>query len=170
MHDHKRGEIRDNAIAALVTSPMFKTRTMAKKAGKGSYNRKNKHKQDRSRSFQKGHQQVIFLKRPRSSERFCCQTTTKSEVKDVMYANQVSTDFLKNQCAMLHQKLGRKLESHSYSVSSSNGVVVVRIDPAVAPKLRGMAIPERIGSHPVRLMALTRQPSTRENRRKNLPR
>jgi alternative ribosome-rescue factor len=43
MHDHKRGEIRDNAMAALVTSPMFKTQKVPKKTGKGSYKRKVKH-------------------------------------------------------------------------------------------------------------------------------
>lgn len=38
--DHQRGEIRDNAYAALVTSVIFRCRSERPKKGKGSYNRK----------------------------------------------------------------------------------------------------------------------------------
>lgn len=38
--DHQRGEIRDNAYAALVTSVIFRSRSERPKKGKGSYNRK----------------------------------------------------------------------------------------------------------------------------------
>lgn len=36
---HGRGEIRDNALKALVTSPLFKTRIVKAKKGKGAYQR-----------------------------------------------------------------------------------------------------------------------------------
>ena len=38
--DHQRGEIRDNAYAALVTSVIFRSRSERPKKGKGSYSRK----------------------------------------------------------------------------------------------------------------------------------
>lgn len=47
-HDHGRGDIRDNAIKALVTSELFRQRVEKPKKGKGSYNRKARN--------QKGHQ------------------------------------------------------------------------------------------------------------------
>ncbi len=37
--DHGRGEIKDNALAALVTSRLFVTRTEKPKKGKGSFKR-----------------------------------------------------------------------------------------------------------------------------------
>ena len=40
--EHGRGEIRDNAIKALVTSKVFQTRVVKAKKGKGSYNRKGR--------------------------------------------------------------------------------------------------------------------------------
>ncbi len=39
-----RGKIRDNALKAVVTSPLFKQRIEKAKKGKGSFNRKMKHK------------------------------------------------------------------------------------------------------------------------------
>ncbi|WP_073602820.1 alternative ribosome-rescue factor A [Vibrio aerogenes] len=39
-----RGEIKHNALHALVTSPLFKTRVVKAKKGKGSFQRKAKHK------------------------------------------------------------------------------------------------------------------------------
>ncbi|WP_070969377.1 alternative ribosome-rescue factor A [Vibrio sonorensis] len=39
-----RGEIKDNALKALVTSHLFRTRVVKNKKGKGSYQRKAKHK------------------------------------------------------------------------------------------------------------------------------
>lgn len=38
--DHQRGDIRDNAYAALVTSVIFRTRVVKAKKGKGAYSRK----------------------------------------------------------------------------------------------------------------------------------
>lgn len=38
-----RGEIKDNALKAVVTSQLFRTRVVTKK-GKGSFNRKMKHR------------------------------------------------------------------------------------------------------------------------------
>lgn len=39
-----RGEIKDNALKAVVTSQLFKTRVVQAKKGKGSFRRKMKHK------------------------------------------------------------------------------------------------------------------------------
>ncbi|MFH0274821.1 alternative ribosome-rescue factor A [Vibrio jasicida] len=39
-----RGEIKDNALKAVVTSQLFKTRVVKAKKGKGSFNRKAKHR------------------------------------------------------------------------------------------------------------------------------
>ncbi|CAM2924585.1 alternative ribosome-rescue factor A [Vibrio mytili] len=39
-----RGQIKDNALKAVVTSQLFKTRVVKAKKGKGSFNRKAKHK------------------------------------------------------------------------------------------------------------------------------
>ncbi len=41
--DTGRGVIRDNALAALVTSKIFKPQIVKAKKGKGSYQRNNKH-------------------------------------------------------------------------------------------------------------------------------
>lgn len=40
VHDIGRGDIQDNAMAALVTSKLFKSRVETPKKGKGSYSRK----------------------------------------------------------------------------------------------------------------------------------
>ncbi|MCG7534592.1 ribosome alternative rescue factor ArfA [Pseudoalteromonas sp. OOF1S-7] len=42
-HEHLRGDIKDNALKALVTSPLFKSKVEKSKKGKGSYRRKDKH-------------------------------------------------------------------------------------------------------------------------------
>ncbi len=39
-----RGEIKDNALKAVVTSQLFKTRVVQAKKGKGSFRRKMKHR------------------------------------------------------------------------------------------------------------------------------
>ncbi len=39
-----RGEIKDNFLAALVTSKVYKMQVVKVKKGKGSYQRKTKHK------------------------------------------------------------------------------------------------------------------------------
>ncbi len=39
-----RGVIKDNALKAVVTSPLFKTRIVNSKKGKGSFSRKMKHR------------------------------------------------------------------------------------------------------------------------------
>ncbi|MFN3016813.1 alternative ribosome rescue factor ArfA [Vibrio coralliilyticus] len=39
-----RGDIQDNALKAIVTSQLFKTRVEKSKKGKGSFSRKLKHK------------------------------------------------------------------------------------------------------------------------------
>lgn len=43
-HEHGRGKIKDNALAALVTSSLYKTKVEKAKKGKGSFTRKDKHK------------------------------------------------------------------------------------------------------------------------------
>jgi len=45
-HDHNRGKINHNAMAALVTSPLFKAKTEKPKKGKGSYVRQYFSKKD----------------------------------------------------------------------------------------------------------------------------
>ncbi|PKH18750.1 ribosome alternative rescue factor ArfA [Enterobacterales bacterium CwR94] len=42
-YQHKRGVIQDNALEALLTDPLFRTRVEENKKGKGSYKRKAKH-------------------------------------------------------------------------------------------------------------------------------
>ncbi|MDX5407045.1 MAG: ribosome alternative rescue factor ArfA [Chromatiaceae bacterium] len=44
--EHGRGEIRDNAIKALVTSKLFQTKIVKAKKGKGSYNRRGRNSKD----------------------------------------------------------------------------------------------------------------------------
>lgn len=44
--EHGRGEIRDNAIKALVTSKLFQSKVVKAKKGKGSYNRKGRNSKD----------------------------------------------------------------------------------------------------------------------------
>lgn len=44
--EHGRGEIRDNALKALVTSKLFQTKVVKVKKGKGSYNRKGRNSKD----------------------------------------------------------------------------------------------------------------------------
>lgn len=41
---HQRGEIKESAIKALVTDPLFKIRVEKNRKGKGSYRRNEKHK------------------------------------------------------------------------------------------------------------------------------
>lgn len=41
--EHQRGHIKDNALAALVTSKIFRSQVMKAKKGKGAYARKAKH-------------------------------------------------------------------------------------------------------------------------------
>ncbi|MCE0495834.1 alternative ribosome-rescue factor A [Vibrio salinus] len=43
-HESGRGEIKDNALKAVITSQLFKLRIEKAKKGKGSYSRKGKHK------------------------------------------------------------------------------------------------------------------------------
>ncbi|CAM6727610.1 MULTISPECIES: alternative ribosome-rescue factor A [Leclercia] len=42
-YQHKKGQINDNAIEALLHDPLFRQRIEKNKKGKGSYLRKNKH-------------------------------------------------------------------------------------------------------------------------------
>ncbi|QLB18963.1 alternative ribosome-rescue factor A [Mannheimia granulomatis] len=41
---HQRGEIKESAVKALVTDPLFKSRVEKNRKGKGSYRRHEKHK------------------------------------------------------------------------------------------------------------------------------
>ena len=43
-YQHKKGVIRDNAIEALLHDPLFKVRIEVNQKGKGSFRRKDKHK------------------------------------------------------------------------------------------------------------------------------
>ena len=42
-YQHTKGQIKDNAIEALLHDPLFRQRVEKSKKGKGSYLRKNKH-------------------------------------------------------------------------------------------------------------------------------
>lgn len=42
-YQHKKGVIRDNALEALLSDPLFKPRIEVNVKGKGSYRRKEKH-------------------------------------------------------------------------------------------------------------------------------
>ena len=42
-HEHQRGAIQDNMLKAVITSPLFRTRVVKAKKGKGSYSRKDKY-------------------------------------------------------------------------------------------------------------------------------
>ncbi|WGE36751.1 ribosome alternative rescue factor ArfA [Actinobacillus genomosp. 1] len=44
VYEHLRGEIRESAIKALVTDKLFRTRVEKNRKGKGSYQRKAKHR------------------------------------------------------------------------------------------------------------------------------
>lgn len=50
-NDHGRGTIRDNALAALVTSKAYQAKMEKPKKGKGSYMRKSKYKNSRKYSY-----------------------------------------------------------------------------------------------------------------------
>lgn len=43
VYQHKKGLIRDNALAALLHDPLFKPRVENNAKGKGSYRRRDKH-------------------------------------------------------------------------------------------------------------------------------
>ena len=45
-HEHGRGEIKDDAMAALVTSNLFRPKQETPEKGKGSYKRKPKHRNE----------------------------------------------------------------------------------------------------------------------------
>lgn len=45
-HEHGRGKINDSAVGALVTSPLFRSKTETPKKGKGSYSRNKKKEQN----------------------------------------------------------------------------------------------------------------------------
>lgn len=38
-HEHQRGKVNHSAVGALVTSPLFRSKTEKPKKGKGSYRR-----------------------------------------------------------------------------------------------------------------------------------
>jgi alternative ribosome-rescue factor len=42
-YQHTKGQIKDNAIEALLHDPLFRQRVEKNKKGKGSYQRKGKH-------------------------------------------------------------------------------------------------------------------------------
>ncbi len=42
-YQHTKGQIKDNAIEALLHDPLFRQRVEKNKKGKGSYQRKDKH-------------------------------------------------------------------------------------------------------------------------------
>lgn len=51
--EHSRGKVKHNALAALVTSRVYRARQEKSRKGRGSYTRKSKHGRDGSESFLK---------------------------------------------------------------------------------------------------------------------
>lgn len=60
--EHGRGEIRDNAIKALVTSKLFQTKVVKAKKGKGSYNRRGRNSQDYALVFYAAMQVFLLIR------------------------------------------------------------------------------------------------------------
>ncbi|GAB1437640.1 alternative ribosome-rescue factor A [Providencia sp.] len=58
-YQHKRGEIKDNAIEALLHDPLFRQRVEKNKKGKGSYTRKGKN--NKSVSWEASGKQFLNL-------------------------------------------------------------------------------------------------------------
>ncbi|MGY3870800.1 alternative ribosome-rescue factor A [Aeromonas crassostreae] len=54
---HRRGEIKDNHLQALLTDPLFRSRVEPSRKGKGSYQRKAKHGQ----RWEPGQQRMIHV-------------------------------------------------------------------------------------------------------------
>jgi len=63
-YQHQRGEIKDNKLKAVLTSPLFRTRVVKAKKGKGSYNRKADKQQGRQ---SKGYAPVDFYRLPQAA-------------------------------------------------------------------------------------------------------
>jgi alternative ribosome-rescue factor len=49
--DIGRGDVKDNFLAALVTSPAYRLQVVKNKKGKGAYLRKNKHSKKGQESY-----------------------------------------------------------------------------------------------------------------------
>ncbi|WP_339011044.1 ribosome alternative rescue factor ArfA [Aeromonas popoffii] len=54
VYAHRRGEIKDNHLQALLTDPLFRSRVEQNKKGKGSYQRKAKY----GKRWEPGQQQM----------------------------------------------------------------------------------------------------------------
>lgn len=54
---HRRGEIKENHLQALLTDPLFRSRIEQNRKGKGSYQRKAKH----ARRWEPGQQQMMHI-------------------------------------------------------------------------------------------------------------
>ncbi|HDN2512622.1 ribosome alternative rescue factor ArfA [Providencia vermicola] len=58
-YQHKRGEIKDNAIEALLHDPLFRQRVEKNKKGKGSYTRKGKN--NKANNWEASGNRFIYL-------------------------------------------------------------------------------------------------------------
>lgn len=54
---HRRGEIKENHLQALLTDPLFRSRVEQNRKGKGSYQRKAKH----GKRWEPGQQQTVCV-------------------------------------------------------------------------------------------------------------
>ncbi|MFQ2223460.1 alternative ribosome-rescue factor A [Aeromonas enteropelogenes] len=54
---HRRGEIKENHLLALLTDPLFRSRVEQNRKGKGSYQRKAKH----GKRWKPGQQQTVCV-------------------------------------------------------------------------------------------------------------
>lgn len=53
VYEHERGSIQDNHLKALVTDKLFRMRVEKNQKGKGSYNRKIKHRRQNEYSLKR---------------------------------------------------------------------------------------------------------------------
>ncbi|WP_397218305.1 alternative ribosome-rescue factor A [Pantoea osteomyelitidis] len=69
-YQHRKGQIRDNAIEALLNDPLFRQRVEVNRKGKGSYRRKEK--------YAKGGEREASGKKPILSLAFCFISSKKA--------------------------------------------------------------------------------------------
>jgi len=63
-YQHKKGTIRDNALAALMSDPLFKQRIETNLKGKGSFKRRAKHCKRDYQGADKSSLLSLFLSAP----------------------------------------------------------------------------------------------------------
>lgn len=69
-YQHRKGQIRDNAVEALLHDPLFRQRVEVNRKGKGSYRRKEK--------YAKGEEREASVKKLILPLAFCIISTKKA--------------------------------------------------------------------------------------------